>query len=381
MLAALTLGLGACRDRALASDPEPPPPRPSAGTIPTAAALAAPPVSGSALPGATPPGLHDVETLWIGATGTQCVHVRDTLGGVGTTCGSMPEGRVWTAAQPHPGGRLMLDGMATGAERGSTADACCYRVGGPYLRRGRPLVVDGAAHVAGARACADWAEIPFDASANVGPELRLRLGAAWRADAAEEHASVAAFARLSLELLALGAPPELLVATTRAALDEVEHARVAYGLACAYDGEPSGPAPLAEAMAPLRAPTLATVAVDALLGGCVGEGTAALVARAGSDRARDPRVAAVLARVAEDETRHAELAWRILGWALAEGGDEVRAAVRSALDAWAPPAARGGDDEVGLAEHGRVDAREVGAISRAVVREIVSPLLATSAAA
>ena len=59
--------------------------------------------------------------------------------------------------------------------------------------------------------------------------------------AAGEHASVASFAHVSLELMAYGAPAELLVDTHRAALDEIEHARMAYALASEYGGCAMGP--------------------------------------------------------------------------------------------------------------------------------------------
>ena len=43
--------------------------------------------------------------------------------------------------------------------------------------------------------------------------------------AQEEHASIAAFARLTLQLMALGAPPELISASIRAQADELSHAQ------------------------------------------------------------------------------------------------------------------------------------------------------------
>ena len=49
-------------------------------------------------------------------------------------------------------------------------------------------------------------------------------------------AEIASFARTSLDLLALGAPADLVAETHRAALDEIEHARIAYALASAFSG-------------------------------------------------------------------------------------------------------------------------------------------------
>ena len=44
----------------------------------------------------------------------------------------------------------------------------------------------------------------------------------------------------------------------------------------------------------------------------------------------NPAVRAALHTIIRDETRHAELAWQTLAWALAAGGDEARAAVAEA---------------------------------------------------
>ena len=52
------------------------------------------------------------------------------------------------------------------------------------------------------------------------------LASAWLADALLEHASIASFAQTTLKLLALGAPSDLIADSQRAALDEVEHAKI-----------------------------------------------------------------------------------------------------------------------------------------------------------
>ena len=54
-------------------------------------------------------------------------------------------------------------------------------------------------------------------------ETRARLGVAWLEIARMEHASIAAFARFALQLLAVGAPPDLILAGQRAMADETNH--------------------------------------------------------------------------------------------------------------------------------------------------------------
>jgi len=55
-----------------------------------------------------------------------------------------------------------------------------------------------------------------------------------------EHASIAAFARFSLQLLSLGAPAGLIDDCTRALGDETAHARLCFQLASAYAGRAIG---------------------------------------------------------------------------------------------------------------------------------------------
>jgi hypothetical protein len=184
------------------------------------------------------------------------------------------------------------------------------------------------------------------------------LADGWLLDARTEHASIASFARATLELLALGAPPALVIGAQQASLDEVEHARVCFALASRYAGRAVGPGPLAAATP--RAADLVRLACDTLVEGCVGETIAALAALRARRGCEDEVVAAALERIADDEARHAALAWATVGWAARVGGAEVRDAVvalaramrDAALAADAPAA---DDDAAALARHGRLD--------------------------
>src|SRR5262249_26143628 len=63
--------------------------------------------------------------------------------------------------------------------------------------------------------------------------------------------------------------------------------------------------------------------------GCVGETIAAIEARIEHEDESDPAVRAALATIADDEARHAELAWRTVAWLLAE--HEVRHVIEAEL--------------------------------------------------
>src|SRR5262249_27995503 len=149
----------------------------------------------------------------------------------------------------------------------------------------------------------------------------------WQADAEAEHASIAAFARLQLELLALGAPSQLVERAARAGLDEVAHARACFSLANALAGEQIGPGPFPEATAPRPLPhrmdeALLRLAIESLIDGALNEGLAAACAREAAARACDPAVRSVLTRIAEDEAEHASLGWDICVWAATEPGSD-----------------------------------------------------------
>jgi hypothetical protein len=156
-----------------------------------------------------------------------------------------------------------------------------------------------------------------------------------------EHASIAAFARFNLQLLSLGAPPQLVEACTQALADETVHTKLCFGVASAYAGRAIGPGRLDIAHS-LEVTTLAGVVDLVIAEGCFGETSAALEALEAADVADDPVIVATYARIAADEQRHAELAFQFIRWALERDPDAVRARVGAALSGASavPPATR-----------------------------------------
>ncbi|HVK68619.1 MAG TPA: ferritin-like domain-containing protein, partial [Polyangium sp.] len=193
--------------------------------------------------------------------------------------------------------------------------------------------------------------------------------------AAMEHASIASFARFSLQLLALGAPAELLAEAQNAARDEVEHARVEYAIASRIGGRIIGPDKLPEATARLATDVISFVE-SLVVEGCVGETLGAAEGQEVARYVKDEGLRTVLAQIAEDEARHAALAWKTLQWALdAFGGEAREAAVRAFERARAmhekDPAAGPVENE----EFGVLGARTLGALRREALREVVAPCL------
>lgn len=195
---------------------------------------------------------------------------------------------------------------------------------------GRPLLLDGQAQRAPTVAVEGWAT----ALALVLPDepgLRAALALRWAQIAAMEHASIGSFARFTLELLALGAPPALLAEAQAAAADEVRHAQLAYAVASALAGLPLGPGPL-DTAAVRPATRLADFALALVQEACVGETLGAAEAAEAARGCADPALRAALQAVADDEARHAALAWRALGWALRGADGGLREVLRAAAD-------------------------------------------------
>lgn len=257
-------------------------------------------------------------------------------------------------------------------------DSYSFSCQGSNCAIGRPLLVSGKARTAVQKARSDWAD------PTIAPRIteltaheRAALAAYWQEVAALEHASIASFARFSLELLSLGAPPDLLVDTQRAAADEVRHARMAYALLSAFGGAAAGPSRLD--LTGVAPSTDVTAIVRALVTeACVGETIGAAEARALADMVEDRALSAAYRQIAEDEARHAELGWRTLSWLVTKSpfaGAELRDVAQSAFEQ--AIATMGKDPEVAAKvvapELGLLSGAGLGAIRRQALREVVAP--------
>lgn len=219
----------------------------------------------------------------------------------------------------------------TEKERKKNPAACCYTWVTPCPGGRAFRDATGTPSVARTIERADWsAAIGALATAHLSDEARAALADHWTREAAFEHASIASFAQLTLDLLSVGAPPDLLEATQRATLDEIEHARITFALATAYGARPVGPAALAALPGTSR--TLAALARSTFIDACVGESVASAALAEASRASTDAILGGLLATMSSDEERHAELAWRIVAWALRTGGAEVALALGHAKD-------------------------------------------------
>jgi hypothetical protein len=151
------------------------------------------------------------------------------------------------------------------------------------------------------------------------------VGHYFAAQAHLEAASVHAFRTLARELSAHGAPEHLVAAARRALRDEVRHARATRKMALAHGSRPS---PVTASRTTTR--SLEEIAVENIAEGCVRETYGALLANWQARAAADPAVREMMAAIADDETRHAELAWAVDAWARTKLDAAARRRVREA---------------------------------------------------
>jgi hypothetical protein len=143
--------------------------------------------------------------------------------------------------------------------------------------------------------------------------LRAHLARAWRARMISEHRAVGIFQLYGLDLLAAGAPAEVLSACCRAALDEVRHAELFARLTTCYSGELETPPPGIPPLSEDPTISLAHQVMREALHLSVGSETFSAVLLAEKlERAQDPVVRDVLGVVLADELHHARMGWAFL---------------------------------------------------------------------
>jgi hypothetical protein len=247
---------------------------------------------------------------------------------------------------------------------------------------GRPFLIAEASRMAAIEARTDWLDATLSPNTSgLTPLERAQLAAHWARLGQMEHASIAAFARFNLHLLSLAAPSELVEACNRALADETAHARACFVLASAYGGTAIGPSRLDIGHC-FEDTSLLAIAKLVLREGCLGETVASLEALAAAEVASDPAVKRALTRIANDELKHAELAFKFMRWALTLSSVEERhelaaEAARKLADfeSDARNRERSPSDQR-LTAHGLIAGDALRAIHLAAVRDVSRPLLA-----
>lgn len=199
-------------------------------------------------------------------------------------------------------------------------DTCCRTIdrGCPG---GRPFIVEG-------QVCLP--KLVGELSTEDGTTLSAALARVWAEDGRAEYASIASFARLTLQLMAFGAPARLVQASQQASLDEHRHAQFCFAEATRHAGRRVEPGPLDIGQASASISFEEFMLLN-LIEGCVGETLAGLRLAEQARLAANPELARALAEISEDETRHAELAFEILRFGLEANRPATLAALRRVL--------------------------------------------------
>jgi hypothetical protein len=160
----------------------------------------------------------------------------------------------------------------------------------------------------------------------------------WCDSGLAEHSSVAGFSKVLVGLVNVNAPSIILRASQNAALDEIKHAKLCFGLANAIrslgsskknDGRVLSPGPL-----PVKTSLKVHTSLDQVAGasaaeGCVEETLSSFLAAVALDMLPESdsskyipkignKVSFVLNHITRDESRHASLAWYTVRWCLEE---------------------------------------------------------------
>jgi hypothetical protein len=216
---------------------------------------------------------------------------------------------------------------ARGIEVETGVEDCYGPSGDGYVRR-ELVLADGSvefiSQVEVARGCPVAGRRPEGLQA-ASYEPCDELGAYFASAAHLEAASVHAFARFARELHALGAPEALVADAWRAALEEIAHTRMVGMIAARFGGE----VPMPSIAEPAARDAFA-IALENAVEGCVRESYGALVAWYQAETATDPMVKSAMAQIAEDETRHAELSWRVAEWLEPQLTESQRARIATA---------------------------------------------------
>lgn len=212
---------------------------------------------------------------------------------------------------------------------------CIGGKGGFGLLPGRPLRVQGEPIVTQARlgGVSNWAQGERPDCSDLDESTRSALEVLWLQDARGEHASVPAFSRISWQLAAIGASPELLEWAHLAALEEIKHARLCFALAEGYGGHSYFVQPMPEMLQgglDLTHDPIGVIATETIFDGCLMEGFFANVASVAATRCEEPAALAALEQIAREEKSHADFSWTLLEWLLQQHPAKVKSLIQNA---------------------------------------------------
>jgi hypothetical protein len=222
-----------------------------------------------------------------------------------------------------------------------------------------------------------WDDVPRSLDAG----RRRLLGAAWRWRMEQEHLAVGAFAKVALELAAVGCEPAVLSLVTRAASDEVRHADLCRRLAEVHLGEAlpsrlSGVPRLPDTgdRSPEDAALLHVVEMC-----CLSETFTGVYLTEMLERATHPLAHAVVQSLVRDEIDHGRAGWAYLAAVRARGeaarlGDDLPALLAATIQPVIDEAREAPEgDDAEIEAHGYVVRDRGAALYERALRDVVLP--------
>ena len=231
--------------------------------------------------------------------------------------------------------------------------------------------------------------IPWEQShaKDLAPEVRAELARIWGERIPTEYRSITGFSTLSFDLIAAGAPVDLVAVCHRVCIDELRHTELAVRMVDLYGGErPPLPREITSLPADQTVSAMAQACRSAIALACLGETFACSELAMLRERAVDPVVKGVLTVFLADEIVHARIGWAYLAHAMKTADARTRGHVAQVLPAYvggiaanlfgtddAPAAVDVTNDDARLWAHGVCSMREEQDLYRTFVREVFVP--------
>ena len=106
-----------------------------------------------------------------------------------------------------------------------------------------------------------------------------------------------------------------MIGSQKAALDEIKHAKMCYGIAKSFLGAKIQPNTL-NIDGSVKTMRKSEIIQSVIAEGCIGETVAAVRAQLSAHYAKEQKVKGILEEIAADETNHSQLAWKTVQWAI-----------------------------------------------------------------
>lgn len=231
--------------------------------------------------------------------------------------------------------------------------------------------------------------IPWDQThaPSLDPEVRAELARIWGERIPTEYRSITGFSTFSFDLIAAGAPVDLVAVCHRVCIDELRHTELAVRMVEVYGGRrPELPRDISNLPADSTLTAVAQACRSAILLSCLGETFACTELAMLRDRAVDPVVQGVLTVFLSDEIVHARIGWAYLAHAMKTADARTKHMVAEAIPRYIEGIAANlfgtnevsaavdvTNDDLRLAAHGVCSMREEQDLYRAFVPDVFLP--------